>query len=84
MTRRIYSYVFQSASYDYYHVISERNYSDVYDFMKHEVPEEYNAWKDDWDESEYGPWNEEEGIDYGYYDKKGVELNGINGQLKEI
>ena len=83
MTRRIYSYVFQSASYDYYHVISEKDYKDVYDFMRNEVPEEYDAWKDDWDETEDGPWDEET-IDYGYYDKKGIELNGINGQLKEI
>lgn len=82
MKRKIYSYILHTASGDYYHVLSGNNYEDVYDFMKNEVPEEYSAWKDEWDTSD-GPWDETT-IDYQYYDKVGVELNGINGPLKEI
>ena len=52
--------------------------------MKHEAPEEYESWKDEWDEEAYGPWDEEVGINYEYYDQVAVELNGINGPLKEI
>lgn len=81
--RKIYSYVFQSASGDFWHIISGKNYKNVYDFMKHEAPEEYNAWKDGWDPAD-GPWDEEAEIDYIYYDQVAVELNGINGPLKEI
>lgn len=84
MRRKIHSYVFQSASGDYWHIITTKNYKDVYDFMKHEAPEEYESWEDEWDEEAYGPWDEEVGIDYGYYDQVAVELNGINGPLKEI
>lgn len=83
MKRRIYSYVFQSASGDFWHIISGKNYKDIYDFMKHEAPEEYEAWKDEWDPAD-GPWDEEAGIDYGYYDQVAVELNGINGSINDV
>lgn len=47
MTKRIYSYYFQSASGDPCHVVTETEYKNVNDFLKNEFPAEYEEWVDD-------------------------------------
>ena len=69
---KINSYVLKSASGDYYHKMTTKDYKDVYDFMKNEVSWEYDAFKDEWDEA-WGEWDETT-IDYEYYDKQVFEL----------
>ena len=69
---KIYSYAFKSASGDYHHIMTLNDYDDVYMFMKNELPWEYDAFKDEWDE-EWGEWDETT-IDYEYYDKQVFEL----------
>lgn len=65
-----FSYVFKSASGDDYHIISKNDYKTVYEFMKNEIPGEYEAWVDEWDD-DWGEFDENT-IDYEYYDKKAV------------
>lgn len=69
---KIYSYVLRSASGDYYHKMTTKDYKGVYDFMKNEVWWEYDAWKGGWDEA-WGEWDETT-IDYAYYDKQELDL----------
>lgn len=67
---KVYSYVLKSASGDYYHTITTKNYKNVYDYMKHEANGEYEAWKDEWNYA-WGEWDETT-IDYAYYDKQSL------------
>lgn len=67
---KVYSYVLESASGDYYHTITTKNYKSVYDYMKNEVDCEYEAWKDEWD-SNFDEFDETT-IDYVYYDKQSL------------
>lgn len=69
---KVYSYVLRSASGDYYHTITTKDYKDVYDYMKNEVNGEYEAWKSEWDDD----WDEfdEKTIDYAYYVKKEITI----------
>lgn len=69
---KVYSYVLKSASGDYYHTITTKDYKNVYDFMKNEANGEYEAWKGDWD-SAWGEFDETT-IDYAYYDKKSLTV----------
>lgn len=72
MTSKIYSYVLKSASGDYYHTITTKDYKDVYDYMKNEADGEYEAWKAEWDPA-WGEFDETH-IDYAYYDKQSLSL----------
>lgn len=72
MTGKIYSYVLRSASGDYYHTITTKDYKDVYDYMKNEADGEYEAWKAEWDPA-WGEFDETH-IDYAYYDKQSLSL----------
>lgn len=68
----VYSYVLRSASGDYYHTITPKDYKDVYDYMKNEANGEYEAWKGDWNPA-WGEFDETQ-IDYAYYDKKSLTI----------
>jgi hypothetical protein len=71
---KIYSYILITASGDHIHrLLKDKNYKNAIDFMKNEVPEEYEAWKDEWDEEAYGPWDEDT-IDYEYFDKEMIKV----------
>lgn len=72
MVSKIYSYVLKSASGDYYHTITTKDYKDVYDYMKNEANGEYEAWKAEWDPA-WGEFDETH-IDYAYYDKQSLSL----------
>ena len=69
---KIYSYLLKSASGDYYHKFTTRDYKDVYDFMKNEAEGEYLAWKVEWNPA-YGEFDETR-IDYALYEKNEFEL----------
>ena len=69
---KVYSYVLKSASGDYYHTITTKDYKDVYDYMKNEANGEYEAWKAEWDPA-WGEFDETH-IDYAYYDKQSLPL----------
>lgn len=77
-----YTYYFRSNSGDVYSVRTTRDYKDVYDFMKNEAPEEYNAWKDAWLE-EWGEFDES-WIRYEFYAKQEMwkKVNGIKVPLE--
>jgi len=72
-----YAYYFRSNSGDVYSVRTIKDYKDVYDFMKNEAPEEYNAWKDAWID-EWGEFDES-CIKYESYAKQEMwkKVNGI-------
>ncbi len=72
MINKVYSYVLKSASGDYYHTITTKDYKDVYDYMKNEADGEYEAWKAEWDPA-WGEFDETH-IDYAYYDKQSLSL----------
>ncbi len=42
-----YSYYMKTASGDSYHVILDKKYSDPIEFMRNEMPWEFEAWGDD-------------------------------------
>lgn len=42
----IYAYYFKSESCDSYLVMTRERYEDVIEFMKHELPDEYEGWID--------------------------------------
>ena len=69
---KIYSYLLKSASGDYYHKFTTKDYENVYDFMKNEAEGEYLAWKAEWNPS----WGEfdETTIDYALYEKHEFDL----------
>ena len=69
---KVYSYVLKSASGDYYHTITTKDYKDVYDYMKNEVSWEYEAHKDEWN-SAWGEFDETT-IDYAYYSKQSLTV----------
>lgn len=69
---KVYSYVLKSASGDYYHTITTKDYKDVYDYMKNEAAGEYEAWKGGWS-SAWGEFDETT-IDYAYYDKQSLTV----------
>lgn len=69
---KIYSYLLKSASGDYYHKFTTRDYKDVYDFMKNEAEGEYLAWKVEWNPA-WGEFDETR-IDYALYEKNEFEL----------
>lgn len=70
---KVYSYVLKSASGDYYHTITMKDYKDVYDYMKNEANGEYEAWKAEWNPA-WGEFDETH-IDYAYYDKQSLSLS---------
>ena len=70
----VYSYVLKSASGDLYHkILVDKDYPDAIEFMKAEVPEEYEAWEEEWDTEAWGPWDDST-IDYEYFDKEELEI----------
>jgi hypothetical protein len=65
----IYSYVLQTGSGDYVHkILIDKNYNDAIEFIKNEIPWEYESWEIYWEDE----WGEYDGsnIDYGYFDKR--------------
>ena len=72
-----YAYYFRSNSGDAYSVCTTKNYKDVYDFMKNEASEEYDAWKDAWLD-EWGEFNPS-WVKYVFYAKQELweKINGV-------
>ena len=71
---KIYSYVLKTASGDLYHkILVDKDYPDAIEFMKAEVPEEYEAWEEEWDIEAWGPWDDST-IDYEDFDKEVLEI----------
>lgn len=69
----IYSYVLETGSGDIKHkIVIDKNYSNAIDFIKNEMPWEYEAWASEWEDE----WGEYDGsnIDYGFFDKKMIIL----------
>ena len=69
---KVYSYVLESESGDYYHTITTKDYKNVYDYIKNEVSWEYEIYKNGWD-SAWGKFDETT-IDYAYYDKQSLTV----------
>jgi hypothetical protein len=49
-------------------ILIDKNYNDAIEFIKNEIPWEYESWEIYWEDE----WGEYDGsnIDYGYFDKR--------------
>ena len=72
-----YAYYFRSYSGDVWSVTTTKDYKDVYDFMKNETPEEYDAFRSEWLD-EWGEFKESY-IKYKIYTKQEmwIKINGV-------